>query len=57
MKKAYISPKTIEIKMQTMQMLAGSATLTNNGDYGTGEGITLGSRRGGGSFFDDDDEE
>ena len=51
MKKTYISPKTKEIKMQTMQMLAAS----NEVNLNNGSASEWGARRGG--IFDDDDDE
>ena len=44
MKKTYINPTIDIVKIATQQMLAGSQTLVNKGNFGTGDGITLGGR-------------
>ena len=43
MKKTYINPEMLVVKMATQQMLAASENLGHSGDYGTGSGITLGA--------------
>ena len=53
--KKYINPETKIVKIAAMQLLAGSEQMGVKGNYGSGEGITLGSRRSNSSW--DDDEE
>jgi len=56
MKKIYNNPKIEVVKLQTTQMLAASERTIKiqEDDYGTGSGITLGSRE---FDYDYDDEE
>lgn len=44
MKKTYMNPEILVVKVHAMQILAGSETLPGDRVYGTGEGITLGAR-------------
>lgn len=53
MKKIYQNPDVKIIKVQPMQMIAESMDANRN--YGTGEGITLGSRRRNDVWDDDED--
>ena len=53
MKKTYINPAMEIVKVQSLQLLAGSETLSTKGNYGDGNGITLSGRQ---SDFDDDEE-
>ena len=55
MKKTYSNPETKVVLIAARKFLCESTTLTSKGNYGSGSGITLGSRRG--SFDDYDDEE
>jgi len=43
MKKTYKNPEMEIVKVKAQQLLAGSV-IEAKGDYGTGEGITLGGR-------------
>ncbi len=52
MKKTYLNPELIVVKIQTMQMLAVSEILQAQGNYGDGSGLTLGARK---VDFDDSD--
>lgn len=56
MKKKYINPELLVVKIQTMQMLAasGDEVINTAGNYDNGTGITLGSRE---DDFDWEDEE
>ena len=54
MKKTYFVPTMMVVKMQHQHLLAGSETINQNGNYGDGSGITLGSR---GYDFGSDGEE
>ncbi len=44
MKKKYINPQAVAVKIASQHLLAGSETLPGDRVYGTGEGITLGAR-------------
>ena len=54
MKKTYLNPELIVVKIATRQMLAGSPgdeTMSGQGDLGDGEGFSFGARDG---DFDED---
>lgn len=53
MKKIYFKPKTVLVKVAAFQLMADSETIETKGNYGTGEGITLGSRDGDGDWDDE----
>lgn len=45
MKKTYMNPEILVVKVHAMQILAGSETIAIHEDgYGDGTGITLGAR-------------
>ena len=53
MKKTYLNPELIVVKIATHQMLAGSPdeTMSGKGNLGDGEGFSFGARDG---DFDED---
>ncbi len=54
MKKIYVNPKIVVVRVQPMRMFATSEVINQKGNYDTGSGITLGARE---DFFDDYDDE
>ena len=53
MKKTYLSPNIVVVKLSSMHLLSASnETIYTKGNYGDGSGITLGGRS---SDFDDEE--
>ena len=54
MKKIYVNPKIVVVRVQPMRMFATSEEIVKDRYYNSGSGITLGARE---DFFDDYDDE
>lgn len=55
MKKTYIIPQIAVVKVAAVLLQASTQNMNVKGSYGSGDGITLGSRRG--NSWGDDEED